>query len=79
MVSSSYKLLMLIKQDSIGYWFAMSPEIPWLFTEGNTFDEVVKTIERISPELVLQHGITLPFSLEWQSIEEYEIGQGGIN
>ncbi len=79
MVSSSYKLPIFVGQVSPGYWFAMSPEIPWLATEGNTFDEVVKTIDRIAPALVSQHGIPLPFSLEWKAIEVFEIGLGGLN
>ena len=79
MVSSTYKISMLVMRISCGHWFAVSSKIPWLFAEGESFDDVVQTIERIAPELVAQYGITLPFSLEWQEVNESELEKAGLN
>jgi hypothetical protein len=70
---------MLVMRFSCGHWIAVSSKIHWLFAEGESFDDVVQTIERIAPELVAQYGITLPFSLEWQEIDESELEKVGLN
>lgn len=40
-----------------GTWYAVSPDIPWLATEGDSYSEVLNLIKRIAPVLAAQANI----------------------
>lgn len=54
-------------------WFAFSPDIPWLAAEGDSFEDLIRRIEKIAPVLVRLHGISIPFSLAWRAVPADEL------
>jgi len=67
-----YRIPIFFGCDANDNWFAFSTDICWLAAEGESFDEVLNTLARIAPALVRQHGITLPFALEWHALQASE-------
>ena len=57
-----------IGHDLHGQWFALSPDIPWLVAEGESFAAARKTVADIAPGLASMHGIDGQVELAWHSI-----------
>ena len=57
-----------IGHDLLGQWFALSPDIPWLAAEGESFAAARKVVADIAPGLASMHGIEGPIELVWRSI-----------
>ena len=55
-------------EDTPGQWFALSPDIPWLAAEGESFAAVREALADIAPGLASMHGIEGPIELVWRSI-----------
>ena len=57
-----------IGHDLHGQWFALSPDIPWLAAEGESFAAARKAVADIALGLASMHGIKEPIELVWRSI-----------
>ncbi len=55
-------------EDTLGQWFALSHDIPWLAAEGETFAAASKPVADIAPGLASMHGIKGPIELVLRSI-----------
>ena len=58
-----------IGHDLLGQWFALSPDIPWLAAEGESFAAAREALAYIAPGLASMHGIEEPIELVWHSID----------
>lgn len=58
-----------IGHDLHGQWFALSPDIPWLAAEGESFAAAREALADIAPGLASMHGIEEPIELVWRSID----------
>jgi len=56
-------------EDTLGQWFALSLDIPWLAAEGESFAAARNTVADIAPGLASMHGIEKPIELVWRSID----------
>jgi len=50
----------LMRDEDAGVWVATSKNVPGLATEAETFDELVKKLQVIIPELLEANGTKLP-------------------
>ncbi|CAH1905051.1 conserved hypothetical protein [Candidatus Nitrotoga sp. HW29] len=57
-----------IGHDLLGQWFALSPDIPWLAAEGESFAAAREALADIAPGLASMHGIEKPIEIVWHSI-----------
>jgi len=62
------QIIIFTGHDPHGQWFALSPNIPWLAAEGESFAVARKTVADIAPGLASMHGIKEPIELVWRSI-----------
>ena len=62
------QITILTGKDLLGQWFALSPDIPWLAAEGESFAVARKALTDIAPGLASMHGIEEPIELLWRSI-----------
>lgn len=58
-----------IGHDLLGQWFALSHDIPWLATEGESFATAHEALADIAQGLASMHGIEEPIELVWHSID----------
>jgi len=56
-------------EDTLGQWFALSLDIPWLVAEGESFAAARNTVADIALGLASMHGIEKPIELVWRSID----------
>lgn len=56
-------------KDTLGQWFALSHDIPWLAAEGESFAAAREVLADIAPGLASMHGIEKPIELVWCSID----------
>ena len=62
----------IVGQYANGCWYATAPSVPWLAAEGCTLNEVMQTIEVITPILRGRQCLDIPFELDWLVTEGVE-------
>lgn len=67
------KIEVVAGQYENGMWYAVTAGMPWLAAEGDSYSEVVRTMDQIAPVLVGNAScMKIDFELVWRMARNWE-------